>query len=111
MIALLMMHADAVLLVMIALCCGVVVCEDRSQHFLPKLGFVALACMSCFQAAWLLGIWSPGAAGYPWPRLSFDFVLFVLIVWQMLMMLSENRQEGRRLRDLARTQVRARLNG
>lgn len=111
MISQLMMHADAVLIVMIALCCGIVVCEDRDQSFVPKLALVVLAIALCFQAAWLLGIWIPGVAGYPWPRLSVDFALFVLAVWRVLTMLADNRTELRRLSDLSETQRGARLNG
>lgn len=111
MISELMMQADAVLLVLVALCCAIIVCEDRDQAFLPKLALVALACALTFQAAWLLGIWIPGVAGYPWPRLSVDFAMFVLAVWRVLTMVAQNRTEGRRLQALAQTQRGARLNG
>lgn len=112
MISQLLMQADAVLLVLIALCCAILVCESRDcDGFFPRAMLVVFACVLCLQSAWLLGIWIPGVAGYPWPRLSVDFALFVLAVWRVLMVLSDNRRAGRRLRDLARTQRRARLNG
>lgn len=87
----LLMHADAAILVGIALCCAVRVCEDREQSFFAKLVFVVISCAACFQAAWLVGLWIPGVNGYPWPRLSYDAAFLIWQAWRTVNMIAENK--------------------
>lgn len=106
-----LMHVDAVLLILASLCLGILICADRVfQPFLPAVIAAAIGGTAFLQAMWLLGVWIPGAAGYPWPRLSFDVAFFALVVWRTIVVLIECYRQHRRILDLQRQRT-VRLKG
>lgn len=74
------MHFDAMALLIMSLCTIILVCHDHNLGLFSRCA-VSFAGAMCFaQAMWLLGLWVPGAAGYPLPRLMLDIALSVASV-------------------------------
>lgn len=110
-----LMNIDAGLLILAALSTAILLCADNVfRPILPAVTLALLGGAAFLQAMWLLGVWIPGAVGYPWPRLTFDAALFLLLLWRTVRVLRAEREDNRRcakLRELRRRQFRARLNG
>lgn len=86
---------DATFLIL-TVCCALVLlaedpfyCTSRRQWrcIIRRAALVGLGIGSFSQAAWLLGVWVPGVAGYPWPRLTLDACMFFLFASRALYVL------------------------
>ena len=67
------MTIDAGLLLIISLAMLIILSEDEwFQPMLPRLFGIAIGVAAFSQAMWLLGVWIPGASGFPLPRIGFD---------------------------------------
>lgn len=107
-----LMQIDAALLILAAMGIATLVCADQVfRPIVPAIPLALIGGTSFLQAMWLLGVWVPGAAGYPWPRLGFDAAFFALVVWRTIVVIIEHRTETRRCAELRRRQHRARMNG
>src|SRR5882672_12942037 len=96
-----MMHLDAIVLVACSLLLSILLCEDRLYRpILPAILMALLALTQFLQAMWLLGIWIPGTAGYPWPRLSIDLLMMLVLVWRVGRVLKEKWHTDRRGREV-----------
>jgi len=67
------MTIDASILIVISLAMLVILSEDGwFQPILPRAFGIAVGIAAFSQAMWLLGVWVPGASGFPLPRIWFD---------------------------------------
>lgn len=70
------MHIDASLLIIFSLCVVVILSEDPYyQSLIPRSIGAFIGAFAFMQAMWLLGMWVPGASGFPLPRIGFDGML------------------------------------
>jgi hypothetical protein len=100
------MQLDAFVLVATALLMGVLLCWDWPfRSWLPGLGLAVAAGFAVHQSFWLLGEWSPGAAGYPWPRLAYDASILFVCFWRTIVVWKSVAPERRRCRELARLRL------
>lgn len=75
------MTIDAILLIIVALAIFVIIVEDDYYDaFLPRILASAAGICAFGQAMWLLGVWVPGASGFPTPRIGFDAMIALLAV-------------------------------
>lgn len=51
--------------------------DFKNAHLLIRCVISLFALLAFMQAMWLLGFWVPGAAGFPWPRVTLDGALFL----------------------------------
>ena len=101
--AIILMQIDAGLLIVSAMCISVLLCADNVfRPIFPAIILAALGGAAFLQAMWLVGVWVPGSSGYPWPRLSFDVALFLLIAWRTGRVLAMRQYESRRCNELRR---------
>lgn len=68
-----LMQIDAAFLIVVTVCSLILATEDGSLSRWTRIPVLMVGCFSFWQALWLLGIWVPGASGYPLPRLILDF--------------------------------------
>lgn len=107
-----LMYIDAAVLILSAVCIGVLICADAYfRPIVPATILAALGGTAFLQAMWLLGVWIPGSAGYPWPRLGFDVALFLIVLWRTAPVVAMAHRENRRCLELRRRQMRAKANG
>lgn len=66
------MQIDATLLLFISFCCLILAQEDGSLTWWTRIPVLIVGAFSFAQSLWLLGLWIPSAAGYPWPRVMLD---------------------------------------
>jgi hypothetical protein len=66
------MQIDATFLLAITSCTLILLTEDRTLGLFSRPAVALVGALSFAQALWLLGIWIPGASGFPWPRLALD---------------------------------------
>lgn len=90
----LMQRTDAALLFLVAFCTVISLCEDRqyAHNFFMRLALAGLGFCCAAQAFWLLGVWRPSSAGFPWPRLSFDAMLALCAVLRSRLVLRSRRR-------------------
>lgn len=76
----LMQQTDAALLLFMSGCVMFLICEDKysAEHRWLRAALALFGFLSFAQAMWLLGVWQPSRAGYPWPRLSLDGSVAIL---------------------------------
>jgi hypothetical protein len=72
---LLMQRADAAMLMIMTISAIIIAQEDTTLGRLPRFAVLVVGIASFAQVLWLLGIWEPGAAGYPSARLALDAAL------------------------------------
>lgn len=73
------MILDASLLVIVSLAMLFMVAENEFfRPLLPRLFGLGAAWFSFSQAMWLMGVWTPGASGFPLPRIGFDAMVALL---------------------------------
>lgn len=84
------MHVDAFSLITMALCSIILVCHDRTLSFFGRFAVCFAGAMCFAQSMWLLGVWVPGNAGYPWPRVTLDTALAVAAVTRAHLVLIEH---------------------
>lgn len=92
-----MQQADAVFLLLTSVGCLVVIVEDRTLYLGMRIvtGFIGFFAFA--QAMWLLGEWVPGAAGYPWPRMTLDLAMCAGAILRAIMAVTTAVRERRRL--------------
>lgn len=86
-----MMQIDAALLILCSMNIAILLCEDPAyRSFGPAALMTYFGATVFLQAMWLLGVWVPGVAGFPWPRISCDVGLFAISAWRVAIVLREN---------------------
>jgi hypothetical protein len=91
------MQIDAALLILISLCSMILAQEDGSLTWWTRIPVLLVGAFSFAQALWLLGIWIPSAAGYPWPRLTLDTSFAIAAVSRTIVVLVALRRNSGRL--------------
>lgn len=77
--------ADAGFLIGLVFCTIVVLQRDLRQASLFLRSAIVLFMIAAWgQAMWLLGVWEPSDAGFPWPRTVFDGSLFLTTLARVL---------------------------
>jgi hypothetical protein len=70
--------ADALFLIGIVGCSMIILQRDFKHASIFLRAAVVVFMISAWgQAMWLLGVWQPTDAGFPWPRVTFDGTLFL----------------------------------
>ena len=96
----LMQQLDAFLLFLTAAAVLFLLSEDKTfGNFWLRLVLVLFGFFSFSQGMWLIGIWKPGSAGYPWPRVMLDTTIALLAVARVVQVW-KLAQNGHRIRHI-----------
>ena len=97
------MYIDAILLIIFSLCIVVVLSEDpHYQALIPRAIASFIGAFAFMQAMWLLGMWIPGASGFPLPRIGFDGMLAAMASYRAYGVLKLAAADRRRRPEHAR---------
>lgn len=85
------MHIDAILLITTTLAILVILAEDSwFQGIVPRTVGVGAGMFAFGQAMWLLGVWVPGASGFPVPRIGYDGAICALAVTRAIVVVKQS---------------------
>jgi hypothetical protein len=71
--------ADAIVLLGLVVCVLIFLADDPFyKPWWRRAMLVGLGLGLFSQSMWLLGVWIPGASGFPWPRLTVDVCLLAM---------------------------------
>jgi hypothetical protein len=88
--------ADALVLLGLVVCVLIFLAVDPFfQPILRRAPLVGLGFGLFSHAMWLLGVWIPGASGFPWPRFTIDVCMLAIGIARAVVVIRDHHAQLR----------------